>query len=128
MADTVTPPNYDTQQNTTIRVHTNGFKPRIGLSNPIDLFNALTLTYNQDGNGCHHSVGISNRFALSHAHKVVTSRSKLPAKPAPAESIQQSTYLSGSQSADPAPPGCQSAKICPQHEPSRTSSPTPSPQ
>ncbi|GKB48877.1 hypothetical protein Tco_0899630 [Tanacetum coccineum] len=52
----------------------------------------------------------------------------LPAKPAPAESIQQSPHLYGSQSANPAPPRCQSAQICPQHEPSRTPSLAPVPQ
>nr|GEW85852.1 retrotransposon Orf1 [Tanacetum cinerariifolium] len=34
-----------------IMVLTNGFKPRTGLSNPIDLFNALAFTYNQATNG-----------------------------------------------------------------------------
>ncbi|GJW16773.1 hypothetical protein Tco_0024209 [Tanacetum coccineum] len=54
-SSTVTPPKYDTQRNTTIGVllHNtctrvpggpNGFKPRTGLSNPIDLFNALAFT------------------------------------------------------------------------------------
>nr|GEV37822.1 hypothetical protein [Tanacetum cinerariifolium] len=49
---------------------------------------------------------------------------QLPAKSVPTESIQQSPHLFGSQFADPALPGCQSAQICPQHEPSETLSPT----
>ncbi|GJV87721.1 hypothetical protein Tco_0369787 [Tanacetum coccineum] len=38
--------------------------------------------------------------------------------PAPAELVQQSPHLSRSQSADPVPPGHQSAQICLRHEPS----------
>ncbi|GKG61707.1 hypothetical protein Tco_0621416, partial [Tanacetum coccineum] len=41
----------------------------------------------------------------------------LPARSAPAESIQQSPHLSGSQSADLTPPEHQSAQIYLQHEP-----------
>ncbi|GKD52361.1 hypothetical protein Tco_1281337, partial [Tanacetum coccineum] len=52
----------------------------------------------------------------------------LPARPAPAESVQQSHRLSRSPSADLAPPGCQSAQICPQYEPSGMTSPEPVPQ
>ncbi|GJV84008.1 hypothetical protein Tco_1511940, partial [Tanacetum coccineum] len=51
----------------------------------------------------------------------------LPAKPAPAELVRQSPHLSRSQSADPTPPGHQSAQIYLWHEPSRTPSPAPVP-
>nr|GEW63703.1 hypothetical protein [Tanacetum cinerariifolium] len=51
-----------------------------------------------------------------------------PAKPTPAESAQQSSHLSGSQSADPAQPEHLPAPIYLSHEPSLTPSPEPVPQ
>ncbi|GKD99419.1 hypothetical protein Tco_1387403, partial [Tanacetum coccineum] len=62
------------------------------------------------------------------AGSVCLSAPSLPARPAPAESTQQSSHLSRPQSADPAQLEHQPAPICLQHEPSRTLSPVPVPQ
>ncbi|GKA61078.1 hypothetical protein Tco_0760485 [Tanacetum coccineum] len=52
----------------------------------------------------------------------------LPARPAPAESTQQSSHLSGPQSVEPTQPEHQPDPICLQYEPSGTPSPAYVPQ
>nr|GEW95834.1 putative ribonuclease H-like domain-containing protein [Tanacetum cinerariifolium] len=59
------------------------------------------------------------------AESVYLSVALLLVKPAPAESIHQSPHLFRSHFANPAPPGCQSAQICQQHEPFGRPSPAP---
>ncbi|GJS51699.1 hypothetical protein Tco_0625061 [Tanacetum coccineum] len=62
------------------------------------------------------------------ARSACLSVAHLSARPAPAESTQKSSHLSGSQSADHAQLEHQPAPICLQHGPSGTLSPVPVPQ